>query len=81
MKSEIMNWLESSLRNLGISTSGLKYIDHYEVPKHPVDEGFPFEEIEPKVLEDWALIYNNADLILNQAISYSMRLWVRLMTE
>lgn len=80
MKSEIMNWLESSLRNLGISTSGLKYIDHYEVPKHPVDEGFPFEEIEPKVLEDWALIYNNADLILNQVsdkldVNSSVRIW------
>ncbi len=80
LKAEIMEWLKSHTSVLGVDNERLKYIDHYEIPVHPVDEGEAFKDIPVKVRKDWAAIYGNAAIGLSEVASNiqpgaSVRIW------
>ncbi|MCP4459244.1 MAG: hypothetical protein GY816_14675 [Cytophagales bacterium] len=52
-KDEIFNWLTEQVENAGLEASKLHYIDHYEVPEHPVDKGGIFVKPSDEILRAW----------------------------
>ncbi|MCH8233241.1 MAG: hypothetical protein IIB82_11445 [Bacteroidetes bacterium] len=79
-KAKIMEWMKSETSILGTDTEKLKYIDHYQIPAHPVDEGAAFEDIPVNVRKDWAAIFGNAAIALSEVAGNiqpgaSVRVW------
>ena len=75
-----MEWMKSETSILGADTEKLKYIDHYQIPAHPVDEGAAFEVIPVNVRKDWAAIFGNAAIALSEVAGNiqpgaSVRVW------
>ncbi len=64
-KDEIMEWLKSAVTEAGAYGSKLHYIDHYEIPSHPVDSGESFGEITLTTRNDWSALFSNANSIIN----------------
>ena len=63
-KEEILHWVHNQVKEADLDASKLHYIDHYEVPVHPVDEGAPFIMPESDILTAWMTHRTNANAML-----------------
>lgn len=79
-KTEAFDWLRNTIQTLGLDSSQLKYIDHYEVPEHDVDHGLPFQELNIDIVNCWLDMRSNANLLLNDlndivGLDSEIRIW------
>jgi len=79
-KSAVYDWIKEQLENHGQDSSKLKYVDHYEIPPHPIDDGEPFSMPSEDLLTEWMHQRNNANqmmMLLNEAVGEEseIRIW------
>lgn len=79
-REELRQWLEVQLAHLGMPALPLRYIDHYDLPVHPLARGAVFQKPEADLLEAWMAQRTNAQYLLRWlAASYpsasEVRIW------
>lgn len=79
-KDDVLHWLRNQLEKEGLNGDALKYIDHYEIPKHALDEGSSFQSLNQEVVKTWIQSRNNAKVLLNDlnkivGIDSEIRIW------
>lgn len=79
-REELRQWLEVQLAHLGMPALPLSYIDHYDLPDHPLARGAVFQKPESDLLEAWMALRTNAQALLrNVAAAYptasEVRIW------
>ncbi len=80
LKSEVFDWLRNEANTNGLDPEKLKYIDHYDVPKHEVDLGQPFQELNLDLVSIWLNMRSNANVIMDDlnkivGITSDIRIW------
>lgn len=65
-KDQVLSNLIAELKKARIDTTKLHTINHFKIPKHPLDAGQAFGKPAKELLEEWALYLSNSQLVLEE---------------
>ncbi|MEQ9403504.1 MAG: hypothetical protein RIM99_07965 [Cyclobacteriaceae bacterium] len=79
-KNAVFEWVRDNLIDAGFDGTKLKFIDHYEIPDHPIEHGKVFPELDSTLINTWLIMRSNANVMLKElngivGIDSEIRIW------
>ncbi|MFK5855640.1 MAG: hypothetical protein QM503_05880, partial [Bacteroidota bacterium] len=79
-KNTVFNELAQNLADLGVNVTDFKNELHYEIPKHVLDNGAVFTQVNPNDFTENAKYRHNAKIVLNEVAQLfnqdeAIRIW------